>query len=62
MLAVPACNSARLLAAETQEGPGSWTALFNGKDLTGWIPKVKGHELGVDPARTFRGEIRHLTD
>jgi hypothetical protein len=26
-------------------GPGS--RLFNGKDLTGWTPKIAGFELGV---------------
>jgi hypothetical protein len=33
-----------------------WTSLFNGKDLTGWIPKFTGHELGENYANTFRVE------
>ncbi|MEM9646151.1 MAG: family 16 glycoside hydrolase, partial [Planctomycetota bacterium] len=32
----------------------SWISLFNGKDLDGWQPKIRGHELGVNYADTFR--------
>lgn len=35
---------------------GEWTPLFNGRNLDGWIPKIKGHELGVNYADTFRVE------
>ena len=35
---------------------GKWQQLFNGKDLTGWTPKVKGFELGENHADTFRVE------
>ncbi len=31
-----------------------WTSLFNGKDLTGWTPKIRGLRLGEDPWNTFR--------
>jgi len=31
-----------------------WIQLFNGKDLTGWTPKIRGHELGVNYGDTFR--------
>jgi hypothetical protein len=31
-----------------------WLQLFNGKDLTGWTPKIRGHELGDNYADTFR--------
>jgi hypothetical protein len=31
-----------------------WIQLFNGKDLTGWTPKVRGHKLGDNYADTFR--------
>ncbi len=31
-----------------------WTPLFNGQDLTGWIPKVRGYPTGEDPLNTFR--------
>ena len=31
-----------------------FVSLFNGKDLTGWTPKIRGYELGEDPKHTFR--------
>ena len=33
---------------------GKWVQLFNGKDLTGWTPKIRGHEFGDNYADTFR--------
>ena len=33
-----------------------WIALFNGKDLSGWRPKIAGHELDDNFANTFRVE------
>ncbi len=33
---------------------GEWIQLFNGKDLTGWIPKIRYHEAGDNFANTFR--------
>jgi hypothetical protein len=33
-----------------------WIQLFNGKNLDGWTPKVKGHELGDNFGNTFRVE------
>ena len=35
---------------------GKWTSLFNGKDLTGWTPKIKGYDLGENYVDTFRVE------
>ena len=35
---------------------GQWTSLFNGKDLTGWTPKLKGSPLGENYLDTFRVE------
>lgn len=35
---------------------GEWIQLFNGKDLEGWIPKIRYHELGVNYGNTFRVE------
>ena len=34
--------------------PGDWRRLFNGRDLTGWTPKIRRHELGDNYADTFR--------
>lgn len=41
-----------------QETPGDakWISLFNGVDLTGWTPKIKGYELGENFGNTFRVE------
>ena len=43
-------------AAEKDAGEGKWVQLFNGKDLTGWTPKLKGHALGENYNDTFRVE------
>lgn len=31
-----------------------WKRIFNGKDLTGWTPKIRGYKLGENYANTFR--------
>jgi hypothetical protein len=31
-----------------------WIQLFNGKDLTGWTPKIKGYPYGENYGETFR--------
>ena len=31
-----------------------WIQLFNGKDLKGWTPKIRGYELGDNFGNTFR--------
>lgn len=33
-----------------------WIQLFNGRDLTGWTPKLSHHELGDNFGETFRVE------
>lgn len=38
-----------------------WIPLFNGRDLTGWTPKITGFAVGEDPLRTFRVEEGLLT-
>lgn len=43
------------------EAESEWRSLFNGKNLDGWVPKVRGCELGVNYKNTFRvkdGAIR----
>ena len=45
-----------LPAAAAESPPGAWKPLFNGKDLTGWTPKITGHELGENFGDTFRVE------
>jgi hypothetical protein len=34
--------------------PQDWLQLFNGKNLDGWIPKIRGYPLGENFAGTFR--------
>lgn len=44
------------LAAESTDpaAQGDWVQLFNGKDLTGWTPKISGYPAGENYADTFR--------
>lgn len=51
--ALLALTFALVLGARADDG---WISLFNGKDLDGWIPKIKGHPLGENFANTFRVE------
>lgn len=41
---------------EAAPAAGAWIQLFNGKNLDGWIPKIKGHDLGENFGNTFRVE------
>src|SRR6266567_2083871 len=41
---------------DVKPGESGWINLFNGKDLTGWTPKIKGYELGENFGNTFRVE------
>src|SRR5918993_3104529 len=34
--------------------PTAWKPLFNGRDLTGWTPKIRGFALGENYGDTFR--------
>lgn len=38
-----------------------WLALFNGRDLDDWIPKIRRHPAGVNYLNTFRVEDGLLT-
>ncbi len=52
---VPA--SAHMSAAAAAQGQEEeWIRLFNGRDLSGWTPKITGYELGDNFADTFRVE------
>ena len=44
------------LNARAAEPSGEWQQLFNGRDLTGWTPKIRSHEAGQNFADTFRVE------
>ena len=51
-------NAMKQSAASVPDLPpkGKWTSLLNGKDLTGWTPKLKGYDLGENAMNTFRAE------
>jgi hypothetical protein len=36
--------------------PEDWIQLFNGRDLEGWVPKIRGYAAGDNFGRTFRVE------
>lgn len=42
--------------AQAQESQQDWIQLFNGKDLEGWTPKIRGYDLGDNFGNTFRVE------
>jgi hypothetical protein len=46
--------------ANAQADRREWIQLFNGKDLDGWVPKIKGYALGENYADTFRVENGNL--
>jgi hypothetical protein len=41
-------------ADEPKPKDEGWVSLFNGKNLDGWTPKIKGYELGDNHNDTFR--------
>jgi hypothetical protein len=50
-------------ASQAEEAPApdpgissGWISLFNGKDLDGWTPKIRGYDFGENYADTFRVE------
>lgn len=58
VVAVPVL-SLLLLAAPALAGDAQgreWIPLFNGTDLTGWVPKITGYEAGENFGDTFRVE------
>lgn len=47
----PQNSSAKTMAVAENDG---FVSVFNGKDLTGWTPKIRTLKLGEDPKNTFR--------
>jgi hypothetical protein len=48
--------SVTAVAAQEIPRDGKWVQLFNGKDLEGWTPKIRGYEAGDNFGDTFRVE------
>lgn len=46
----------RLAAEELRPNAESWTPLFNGRNLEGWTPKIRGYAAGENFGNTFRVE------
>ena len=44
------------VCAQDRAATKEWIQLFNGKDLTGWTPKITGYELNDNFGNTFRVE------
>jgi hypothetical protein len=49
------------LRSEADFPVGKWVSIFNGRDLTGWVPKINHRPLGEDWRNTFRVEDGRLT-
>ena len=41
------------LCIHAADEKGKWIQLFNGKDLSGWTVKIRGHEAGINHNDTF---------
>lgn len=58
----PIFLGAILLSAFTAKAEeGEWKPIFDGRSLTGWIPKFSGHPLGENYKNTFRVQDGYLT-
>ena len=55
-LALSGAMSCLALAQDSPISKDGWIPLFNGKDLDGWKPKIKGYEAGDNFGNTFRVE------
>ena len=53
-LAATGCASAGGTAVRSDPDEREWIQLFNGRDLEGWTPKIRTHELGDNFGNTFR--------
>lgn len=50
----PSVKENRQQVTDSGQKKENWIQLFNGKDLSGWTPKIRGHKLGDNYADTFR--------
>ncbi|MDX2038015.1 MAG: DUF1080 domain-containing protein [Isosphaeraceae bacterium] len=58
LFSIVAClaGATAIEADDAKPEKGKWISLFNGKDLTGWTPKITGYAFGDNYANTFRVE------
>jgi hypothetical protein len=54
ILLLLSCQKAEKTRVISDPEESEWQVLFNGKDLTGWTPKIHHHEVGDNYANTFR--------
>lgn len=54
VIALPARAQTGEAKPDAASGSDGWVSMFNGKDLTGWTPKIRGFPLGENHANTFR--------
>jgi hypothetical protein len=50
------CSLAQAPAAPNDPAKEEWIQLFNGKNLNGWLPKIRGFPLNENYGNTFRVE------
>lgn len=48
--------SSAAASADDRPEAGTWIPLFNGENLDGWTPKIRGYATGVNFGNTFRVE------
>jgi hypothetical protein len=48
------CASAGTRTPQSDPDEREWVQLFNGRDLEGWTPKIRTHDLGDNFGNTFR--------
>lgn len=51
-----ACGLALAMTAPAVRAEQPWRQLFNGRDLAGWTPKIRGAKVGENYGDTFRVE------
>lgn len=56
LLIVASACASQPAAGTPQPDAQGWLTLFNGRDLTGWLPKIYPHDVGVNFGNTFRAE------
>lgn len=56
LLSVLFVSLALSASGEEKVPEGEWISLFNGKDLEGWTPKIRGYAVGENFGNTFRVE------